>query len=135
MRLVQIEWKPSDRQLRQFGLACCAAMMLGTWVATRDAGATGMAAGAGVGVALTGWISPQSLRVPFLGLSLAAFPMGLFVSELLLLAIWWLVMWPIGLCFRVLGRDALTRRFEPDRASYWTPKAQAKSPRRYFHPF
>ena len=35
-----------------------------------------------------------------------------------------LVMTPLGLFFRLIGRDALKLRIERDRASYWEPKAQ-----------
>jgi hypothetical protein len=135
MPMVEIEWKPTDRQLRQFGLACMAAIPLVAWLATHS-GSVAVGFGIlGLALAALGWVFPQVLRIPFLALCLVAFPVGLAVSELILLAIWWLVMLPIGLCFRLVGRDALARRIQRDRASYWTPKSQPKSSRRYFHPF
>jgi hypothetical protein len=37
----------------------------------------------------------------------------------------------VGLFFKLIGRDALSRRFAPGQASYWEPKPRATDVRSY----
>lgn len=45
-----------------------------------------------------------------------------FVSPVILGAIYFLVFTPVALVMRAAGRDALERRFEAGRRSYWVPR-------------
>jgi len=45
------------------------------------------------------------------------------------------VFTPVALVFRLIGRDALSRRRRPDLDSYWQPKPPAAGPRSYFKQF
>ena len=38
---------------------------------------------------------------------------------------------PVGLFFKLIGRDALTRRYIPEQGSYWEPKPGAADIRSY----
>jgi len=132
MSLVEIIWNPSDRQLRQFGLVALVALPLAGW-AWGGVG-TGLFCGtiaAGVLAAVVGLVCPRLLKPQFLALSLAAAPIGLVVSELAMLLIFVGVFLPIGLVFRLLGRDPLTRRFDRQAASYWEPKKSSAGPASY----
>ena len=42
---------------------------------------------------------------------------------------------PIGLVFRLIGRDPLQRARRPGSESYWTPKPAPADLRRYFKQF
>ena len=42
------------------------------------------------------------------------------------------VITPIGILFRIIGRDSLNRRFEPQTKSYWVPHAPPDKIERYF---
>jgi hypothetical protein len=55
---------------------------------------------------------------------IAAFPIGWTVSRVVLGAVFFLVLTPIGVVFRLTGRDALRVR-RTSRTSYWTDKRQA----------
>ena len=48
----------------------------------------------------------------------AVFPIGWVVSHLLLGVVYFLVLTPIGLTLRALGRDPLERRFDQSASSY-----------------
>ena len=62
------------------------------------------------------------LLLPFNRLWLAfATRVGRFNSQLILALIFYLGIVPIGLMMRLLGRDIMHRRPEPDAASYWLP--------------
>ena len=71
-------------------------------------------------------------RALFQILSVVAFPIGFVLSHVLMAAIFFLVMTPIGLCFRLASRDALGRKLEPSRTSYWRDRGPARDPSSYF---
>jgi hypothetical protein len=65
-------------------------------------------------------------------LSVIAFPIGFVLSHLLMGIIYYLVITPIGLVFRLIGRDPLGKRLDPDRASYWHERAATRPAASYF---
>lgn len=143
MKLVEIDWQPSERQLRQFGWIALVGLPLAGWLFSGRpwpiASATSLQmtvitvlAGAGVACAALAAVRPRLLRLPFLGAMLLALPIGLVVSELMLVAIYFLVFAPVALLFKLIGRDALDRRFDRAAASYWRPKAQPHGVESYF---
>lgn len=71
-------------------------------------------------------------RSVFQILSVVAFPIGFVLSHVLMAAIFFLVMTPIGLCFRLVSRDALGRKLEPNRTTYWRDRGPARDPSSYF---
>ena len=60
------------------------------------------------------------------------YPIGWLVTRILLVLLFHGMFTPLALLFRLIGRDALTRRRRPDRPSYWIPKPGATDVRRYF---
>ncbi|MEX0979180.1 MAG: SxtJ family membrane protein, partial [Pirellulales bacterium] len=65
----------------------------------------------------------------------AAFPIGWLVSHLLIAAIYFLLITPIALVMRAVGRDPLSRRFDRAAKTYWVPRRQDSDPARYFRQF
>lgn len=53
---------------------------------------------------------------------------GYFVSRVLLTIIFFIVIIPMGLIMRILGKDPMERKLDPNAASYWIPKEQEKDP-------
>lgn len=80
---------------------------------------------------VVGWVVPRSIRLLYLGAVYLTFPIGFVVSHLILAIVYFLVLTPIGLLMRALGRDPLERRFEPNRATYWKPKTESRPPASY----
>ncbi|MGQ0633601.1 MAG: SxtJ family membrane protein [Planctomycetaceae bacterium] len=132
MKLVEINWDPTDRQLRQFGLISLVALPLVGWLWRANAPVLWLLAGIGVLLAGLGLLAPRWLKLPFLVLSVAAIPIGLVVGELALVLIYFAVFVPIGLVFRLIGRDALELRRDSNATSYWRPKAQPRGPASYY---
>jgi hypothetical protein len=133
MKLVEVNWNPNDRQLRQFG--CCALAALPAlawlWSGGRAAAILPLTA-AGLAAALLGLVRPRALRPIFIALSLAALPLGMVVSELTMALLFYGVFLPIGLVFRMMRRDSLQPKFEPEAATYWQPKRQPAGVSGYF---
>jgi hypothetical protein len=42
---------------------------------------------------------------------------------------------PVALFFRLIGRDTLSRRHRPEIKTYWVPKRQVSDLSSYFRPF
>jgi hypothetical protein len=63
------------------------------------------------------------------------YPVGLVVSYVVLAVLFFGILTPVGLLFRLIGRDALKRRYDPKAASYWIPRSEQPELRRYFRPF
>jgi hypothetical protein len=118
MRLVEVVWKPTDRQLRQFGVTLLVALPLLGWLWGFDGRAIAILAAVGVALAGLGFLSAPALKPLFLALSLITLPIGLVVGELVLALVFFGVIWPLAALFRVLGRDALQRKLEPEVLSY-----------------
>jgi len=135
MKLVEMNWNPTDRQLRQFGAVAWIAIPVLGWFWGAGLATLLVLAGAGAAVALLAWVFPAVLKPGFVGLSVAALPIGMAVSELALLCVYCLLFVPMGLCFRLIGRDALRLRFDRRAATYWEPKQQPSGPESYFHPW
>lgn len=74
----------------------------------------------------------QLTRALYVGMMVVAFPIGFVLSQVLMALIYYLVMTPIGLVFRLIGRDAIGRRPDPQRQSYWHDRGPARKPASYF---
>jgi hypothetical protein len=120
---------PSAKTLRQFaGLFLVVFLGLAAWrwfTGRQDTWALGIGIAAVV-VGLAGMAVPALVRPIYTGWMIAAFPIGWTVSRLILGAVFFLVVTPIGLVFRATGRDALFVR-RRQVATYWKTKAQSGS--------
>ncbi len=135
MAMVEINWNPGARQLRQFaGLSAIALPALG-WLWGGGETVVGGLTLVGLAVAIAGTLAPATVKPLFLLLSLVAWPIGLVVGEIAILAIYGLVFVPMGLVFRLLGRDALRLRMDRGRPTYWEPKSPAKNAASYYRQF
>ncbi len=84
---------------------------------------------------LVGLVRPEWLKPVFLGLTIASWPIGWVVSKVALAGLYFLVFTPIGLVFRLIGRDALQRKADPSATTYWEPYQPNRGIDRYLRPF
>jgi hypothetical protein len=68
-------------------------------------------------------------------LTALSLPVGFVVSHAVMGILFFGVLTPIGLLFRLTGRDRLARTREADRSTYWEPCAPAASVERYYRQF
>ena len=139
MAVVSINWKPSSRELRWFAglLIVFFAIVAGIWKFN-----SGQTQGPAILVAVTsaigllGLAAPQAIRWVYVGWMAAVFPIGWVVSHLLLAAIFFGVIMPIGLILRVLGRDPMRKSFDRSAATYWIARPdEPTDSQRYFRQF
>jgi hypothetical protein len=84
---------------------------------------------------VVGLIRPGVLRPVFRAAMVVAFPIGWVVSHLVLALLFYGVLTPLGLFFRAIGRDPLSRNYDLEAVSYWLPRCQPEDVRRYFSGF
>jgi hypothetical protein len=125
MSVVQITRNPSPRVLRQFGwiwMAFVAFFGAVAWFKFHNAPLARWIWVAAIVVPLLGWAVPSFMRVVFLGMSYLAWPIGFVVSHVVLAAVYFLVLTPIGLLMRLFGYDSMKKEFDREAASYWVPR-------------
>jgi len=136
--LIEIDRHPSSRKLRQFAGLFVVAFGVAGFLVLRRSGSWEAALAiwtVALLVGVAGLVRPPAIRLVWVGMIYLAFPVGWVVSHLLLAVVLYLVFTPIGLLLRLLGRDPLERRFDPQATSYWTPHRQADTIDRYFRQF
>lgn len=137
MSLVEINWNPERKELRKFGVIAVAVLGTAGIILHFVLGVAGiwalMLAGAGLCICLITLVSAKAGRIIYLSMTLAALPIGFVVSILLMGMFYFLVLTPVGLIFKLLGRDPLERRFRPDNPTYWTPRQHRDDIEHYFH--
>jgi hypothetical protein len=125
MKWSDLPLKPTARALRQFAgawLILFLAVGVHRYVA-RDQHHVGIAFGVmAVVVGGLGLIKPAALRWLFVGATVLAFPIGWVMSQVMLAVMYYGIITPLALWFRIRGRDMLSRKPAPNRASFWAPK-------------
>ncbi len=138
MNWSDVDFAPPRRTLRQFaGLWLAFFAGLAVWFALHQAPAAQVAGLAvlALSVGLLGLCKPGAIRLLFVGLTIATFPVGWAVSRLVLAVLFYGLFTPVGLFFRLVGRDAMRLRARPGQDTYWLPKPQAADVRGYFRQF
>ena len=146
-KLVDINLDPDVHTLRQFGFIALGGFLVLAalaWFETAifafglgEARTTvaGVLAGLGVWAALVSLIWPKANKPLFVGLSIVAFPIGFVLSYVILGTLFFLVIGPIGVVMRLVGRDPMHRRYDANAPSYWTPYNGQRPNESYFKQF
>lgn len=80
-----------------------------------------------------GLVWPSAIKPVFIGWMVLVFPIGWIISHVMLGILFYGMFSPIGLLFRIRGRDALALKPQPNAATYWHLKPQGKDKSRYLH--
>ena len=138
MAILDVNWSPSRRQLRQFaGLLVVFAgvvsgLMLYQGVSSTTAGAT---FGGAIVLGAVGWFWTGLLRAVYVVWMVVAFPIGWTVSHVVLAATFYLVFTPIGIMMKIVRYDPMRRKLDRDASTYWQPKRSDDDKNRYFKQF
>jgi hypothetical protein len=124
-----INRNPSSRTLREF--AALWILFFGGTAVLKHLPVFGAVA---VAIGLAGLVWPRLMRPVFVGWMIAAFPIGWLVSHVLLGVLFVAVFVPIGLIFRLTGRDPL-RLKKVARETYWTEKLAPTDSSQYFRQY
>ena len=137
MALIDINWNPEKRELRKFGLIAIVVLgvvsILLQFVFKVENILPEVLFIAGLCIFIISLISAKVTRIIYLAMTLAALPIGLVINVLLMGVFYFLILTPVGLFFKAVGRDVLNRRFEAQSKTYWIKRQQNKAPQSYFH--
>ncbi|MDH3626368.1 MAG: hypothetical protein OEV00_06435 [Acidobacteriota bacterium] len=148
MALIDIDWRPDRKKLREFGFVGAGACLLLVgqllwkqkllfWGIAAD-NVSSVAIGLGLGsllFLLLAFAFPPILRPIYLVLTIVTLPIGFVISHVVMALIFYLVFGALGIFFRVIRRDSLRRAYDPDAKSYWIPRTPIENPERYFRQF
>jgi Saxitoxin biosynthesis operon protein SxtJ len=145
--MIELDLRPDASKLRQFGgIAFVALGLLAAWSYWKSSlfgielgasrlGWVGVLSALGAFSGLMSLLAPGANRPLYVALTIASFPIGYVLSHVALAIIFYLVLTPLGLVFRLLGRDPLERRFEPEAETYWVARTKKRDKECYFSQF
>jgi hypothetical protein len=137
MALLDVNWKPARRELRQFALMWIGFFgLIGMYALWRhDSLRAAVVLWIVAATGLAGVLRPGVFRPVYLVWMALALPIGWTVSHLLLVIVYYIVLTPIGLLMRLVGFDPLERRLDRSANSYWIAHEPPADARQYFKQF
>lgn len=138
-----VNWKPNEKQLKQFGwvsaigfvvLSGVLGMKLG-WFAEGIALAPKIMWGAGALSLLLSFVFPKGLVPLYLVMTALAFPIGFIIGNVILVLMFSVLFTPLALFFRARKRDELKLKLDPDANTYWEKVTAAKGMSSYFRQY
>jgi len=132
-----VKWQPDARELRRFAIAMLVGFfVLGALSAWRAKGiGTGSivlwSSGALLAVAA---LVPKLGRIAYLAVYLPTSIIGYVVSNVMLTLMFFLVITPLGMILKLMGKDLLQQR-RPRRTTQWTPVKETKTEDSYYRQF
>jgi hypothetical protein len=136
--MIPLNVHPTDRMLRQFSgawLVVVSGLAASQWLMRGNPRTAMMLVSAAFLVGAAGLLRPRAVRWLFVASTVAAFPVGWVLSQLMLLMLFIGVITPVALLFRVRGRDRLWRKQPTAQSTYWKPKATTADVRRYLRQY
>ena len=139
MALIDVNWKPGAKELRQFAAlflifgvgAGTAIHFFKDWPAL----VSQILWIAGPVVGIAGLIFPTLVRPVYVVMMAVTLPIGMVVSTVLMIVIYYLVLTPIGLLMRVFKYDPMHRRFDLAAKTYWIERPKQIAASRYFRQY
>ncbi len=141
--MTPLDWNPDEKKLRQFGWFALPGFGLigavlgwrfgwfaaGEWLVPSLLWTVG-AVSAVLAFVLPGWLKPL-----YLVLTAISAVIGPIVATLAMGLIFLTVFVPLGIFFRLRGRDELRLRPDPEAGTFWENSPPVPEPRRYFRQF
>lgn len=128
----------TPRDLRRFGLTVGGVFAaLGVWFGLRHFASFPYLLGVGLALIALGLIYPRALKPVYLGWMTLALVLGFVVSHVILTLFFFLVLTPVGLLARALGKDFLRLKLDRQAPTYWLkrPPRPTRSPAAYERQF
>lgn len=135
--MIKLDLKPKNETVRQFGWIALfgfplAGLALTQWPGSLPINTLWVLVGLGVACGLAAVANVLVILRPiYVAMTLLAFPIGLMISTVLLSTIYFLLFTPVGLFFRLTGKDPLERRIDPSAPTYWRTRGAQRAPSSY----
>jgi hypothetical protein len=132
--MIDINWNPSQRELRVFSALLLAfAGLLGYMSIAGESPRAAMTIW-GVGLLLGGGglLRPKAILIVYRVWMALAYPIGFVLSNLILGTVYYVVITLTGIVMRTIGWDPMARRIDKSATSYWVPHKPPASVSMYF---
>lgn len=122
--------------LRKFGVTVGLVFAaIGAFFWYREAAWAKIPLGVGGALVLFGLVLPKLLKPIYVAWMTLALVLGAIMTRVLLTVFFVLVLTPVGIFFKLVGRDVLHRRFDRSAKTYWQPKTYLIADRTRFEKF
>jgi Saxitoxin biosynthesis operon protein SxtJ len=132
-----IKWHPDARELRRFAIAMLIGFtvlgLLSAWRAGGISTAAIVLWSAGVILAVAAFV-PGLGRVAYLAVYLPTSVIGYLVSNVILALMFFLIITPLGMILRLMGKDLLQQRRQKEKTQ-WLPVKAARTEDSYYRQF
>jgi hypothetical protein len=132
-----VKWRPDARELRQFAIAMLIGFsllgLLAAWRANGIGTTSIVLWSIGIFLAVAAFV-PGLGRVAYLGVYLPTSIIGYVVSNVMLALMFFVVITPLGIVLRLMGKDLLQERREKDKTQ-WKPVKTIKTEDSYYRQF
>lgn len=122
----------TPKALRNFGLLFC--VIFGIWAGMMYWKVNPYwpwAVMASIGFLLISIFSPMAFRQPYRLWMLLSFLLGWFMTRVILSLTFFVIMTPIGIILKFLGKDTLNKAFHKDAETYWNKHEPIRNKERY----
>jgi hypothetical protein len=146
-QMIEINLRPDAKTLRQFGLIAIFGFGFVATIAHYEMLIFAMGLGAAkpyvvytfAGLAaysgIFSLIYPKANLPVYVGLTVLSYPIGLVLSYVIMGTLFFGMITPTGIVMRIIGRDPLDRKFDPEAESYWHDCRPARDKASYFRQF
>lgn len=139
MALVEINWNPDSKDLRNFGrIGVIASVVIATLLHLIK-GLTikwcFVIFFVGIAIFICSVISIKATKWIYLVLTSMAFPIGTVISFVVMAIFYYVLLMSVGIIFRLIGYDPMRRKFDPNAESYWVRHRPCDDIKYYFHQF
>ena len=132
-----VKWRPDARELRRFAIAMLIGFsllgLLAAWRANGIGTTSIVLWSIGIFLAVAAFV-PGLGRVAYLGVYLPTSIIGYVVSNVMLALMFFVVITPLGIVLRLMGKDLLQERREKDKTQ-WKPVKTIKTEDSYYRQF
>lgn len=142
--MVQLNLDPDADTLRQFGfialggfgllavLAYTESLLFAFGLGESRTTVAYALGGVGALSAFLSLVAPKANRPIYVGLSVLTFPIGFVLSYVIMGTLFFLLIAPVAIFFRVIGRDGLNRSYDASASTYWTDVRPNRGKESYF---
>lgn len=146
-KMIEINLKPDSNTLRQFGFIALvgfglvALLAWNEWLifsfglgAAREPVVYGFGGLAALSL-LFSLVYPKANLPIYIGLTILSYPIGFVLSYVIMGFLFYGMITPVAIFFKLVGRDTMNRRFDPEAETYWSPARAERSSESYFRQF
>jgi len=143
-KMVELNLSPDTATLRQFGFIALvgfgllgAAAYLESFIFAFGLGDARIPVayalgGLGALSALLSLVAPKANLPIYVGLTLLTYPIGFVLSHVIMGTLFFAIIGPVAIFFRLTGRDSMNRSYDGSATSYWSPVRPNRGKESYF---